>query len=324
MRLLLRDLLDGVSGAIKQIARETAREYRHTSRMLGHDRRSLLDLLVDADSAGSVFTRAGAAAHASTFRGLGPIYRPSHAEAAMAARRMVDEVKFTGDMAFDVLAANGVVRKMRSEDGELSVYKPTRGERLENMEWYYATRGAQTSREIAAYRLSEILGFGRIPPTARTRGVPGDDKRTGPGMIQQFVESKAARDDTRDYPLVQRQQMAILDYIMGAEDRNWANFRSVERGYDVDIVALDHGRCFPITDQPLEAKVRSPFVIGQVTGDSPLDPEVLAAVRDIDTYRLIAAWTDAGLEPKAIDGALARLVKVQELGDIPKDARWDF
>ncbi|MGI5217151.1 hypothetical protein [Nocardia sp. CA-290969] len=311
---VLKGVVGRLSRAVDLGARESARRYRRAVRHLDSGRRAL----VDVDSRGLGGTLAPGMLHGRPW-----VYRPSAAEAAMAGRRMVEPVEFTGKMVFDVLEARGIVRKMRSDDGALNIYKPTRGELTENVEWYWETRGAQTNREIAAYRFDEILGFGRIPPTARTQGVAGDDKTSGPGMIQQFVESTESR-DVVDYPRAQRHQLAVLDYVMGNRDRHWANFRTVERDGQPEIVAIDHGWCFPITEGPFEVPTKSPFVIERLIDDGPLDPDVLAAVRAVDTDKLRAAWDDAGLEPGAINGAFARLAKVQELGDIPKDARWDF
>lgn len=311
---VLRDVVARLSRAVDLGARESVRRYRQAVRNLDGGRRTL----VDADSAGLGGTLAPGMLHGRPW-----VYRPSAAEAAMASRRMVEPVEFTGKMVFDVLDARSVVRKMRSADGELNIYKPTRGELTENVEWYWETPGAQTSRELAAYRLDELLGFGRIPPTARTQGVAGADKASGPGMIQQFVESTESR-DVVDYPRVQQHQLAVLDYVMGNRDRHWGNFRTVEHGDRRDILAIDHGWSFPITESPFDVATKSPFVIKRLMDEDPLDADVLAAVRAIDMDKLHAAWDDAGLEPGAKNGALARLARIQELGDIPKDARWDF
>ena len=237
----------------------------------------------------------------------------------MAARRLVEEVEFTGDMAVDVAKSASLVRKVRSDDGELNIYKPIRGERLDGVKPYYAKTGAQTTREIAAYRLDELLGFGRIPPTARTAGKIGPDgKPVAPDMVQQFVESTQSL-ELAAYPRVQRQQMAVLDYILGAEDRHYGNFRTVGDGDQRNIVAVDHGRSFPSTHSPFGVPIRSDFVAEQILSKEPLDLSVLAAVKAVDPVKLTEALGDAGLDSLAIKGALARLAKLKEFGDIPKN-----
>ncbi|MBF6241453.1 hypothetical protein IU474_30900 [Nocardia otitidiscaviarum] len=246
-------------------------------------------------------------------------YRPSRAESAMAARRMTTPVDFVGDMRESVARSSTEVRKMRSDDGELNIYKPIHGEKYDSGLTFTHAPGSLTNREIAAYRVDEILGFGRIPPTARTDGAIGDDGRPlGPGMIQQFVESSRSR-PVADYPRVQQQQVGVLDYIIGSMDRHSGNYRTVDRGDHYDIVAIDHGRSFPMSTRPLEIAIDSDFVAAHK--GQPLEPEVLGAVRNVDTDLLRSALGDAGLHPNTIDGALTRLEKIRELGGIPADAR---
>ncbi|WP_040789548.1 hypothetical protein [Nocardia paucivorans] len=111
-------------------------------------------------------------------------YQPSAAETAMAERRLVGDVE-SNTLVGGGEAASATIRKMRSTDGAVNIYKPERGEDYDGLFHFRPYRGAQTDREIAAYRLDEILGFNRIPPTARTAGPPEPDgDRTGPGMIQ--------------------------------------------------------------------------------------------------------------------------------------------
>ncbi|MGW5387252.1 hypothetical protein [Nocardia sp. NPDC003963] len=249
-------------------------------------------------------------------------YRPSSTETAMAARRMTTEVEFTGDSRDIVANSSAAVHKVRSGDGEMNIYKPVDGELNEQHNVilpFIMSPGALTGREIAAYRIDEILGFGRVPPTARTDGFTGDDGRTrGPGMIQQFVESGPARALT-DYPLVQRQQVAVLDYIIGTLDRSAANFRTVERGDHRDLVAIDHGRSFPLAHPDhLRVEIDSPFVAEQ-RGDK-LEKEVFDALKSVDVDRLRAAIEDAGnIHRNAVDGAMARFAEVLRTGRIPAD-----
>ncbi|MGY2093658.1 hypothetical protein, partial [Nocardia gipuzkoensis] len=58
-------------------------------------------------------------------------YRPSDTESAMAARRLTTDVEFTGDMRGAVARSSTEVRKMRSEDDELNIYKPIHGEKFD-------------------------------------------------------------------------------------------------------------------------------------------------------------------------------------------------
>ncbi|MEY2566341.1 MAG: hypothetical protein QOE35_870, partial [Actinomycetota bacterium] len=62
----------------------------------------------------------------------------------------------------------------------LGVYKPLRGERPL---WDFP--GGLYQREVAAYRLSEALGWGVIPETV----LRDDDAPLGVGSVQRFVEA---------------------------------------------------------------------------------------------------------------------------------------
>ncbi|WP_327115305.1 phosphatidylinositol 4-kinase [Nocardia sp. NBC_01730] len=246
-------------------------------------------------------------------------YQPSAAESAMRARRLTTEVKFSGDMTHAVARSSTEVRKMRSDDGELNIYKPIHGETYDPHLPFIHAPGALTSREIAAYRVDEALGFGRVPPTARTDGVIGPDGTpSGPGMVQQFVDSEQAR-AVSDYPKVQQQQVGVLDYVIGMLDRHPGNYRTVDRGDHLDVVAIDHGRSFPVSTRPLEIGIDSDFVAAQ-KGER-LEADVLRAVKDVDMDRFRAALGDAGLHPNAVDGAVARLEKIRDLQMIPADVR---
>lgn len=244
-------------------------------------------------------------------------YQPSAAESAMRARRLTTDVGFDGDMREAVAKSSTTVRKMLSDDGQLNVYKPIDGEKYDAGLPFVHAPGALTSREIAAYRVDELLGFGRVPPTARTDGVIGPDGRPRPGMIQQFVESEPFR-PVGEYSRTQQQQVGVLDYIIGAMDRHPGNYRTVERGGQLEVVAIDHGRSFPLSTRPLEIEIDSDFVTAQ-KGER-LEDDVFRAVQNVDMDRFRAALGDAGLHDNAISGAVTRLEKIRELGMIPADA----
>ncbi|MEU1522281.1 hypothetical protein ABZ413_08775 [Nocardia rhamnosiphila] len=246
-------------------------------------------------------------------------YRPSVAEATMSGRRWDRDEAFDPEMLEHVReAASASIRKMRSTDGGTNIYKSEAGENYDGLFHFRPYRGAQTDREVAAYRLDEALGFGRIPPTARTNGVGGPDPHyTGPGMIQQFVESRPAEVITR-YQKRQQQQVAVLDYIMGNLDRRPANFRTVDRGNGtVDLLAIDHGRAFPESFDSLAVPMKSDFLAEWAREGKDLDPDVLAAVDRVDVDRLRVALLDAGLSENATTGALHRLEHLRALRKVP-------
>jgi hypothetical protein len=69
-------------------------------------------------------------------------------------------------------------------------------------------------------------------------------------MIRQFVDSTADVANVGACPRVQRQQVAFLDYIIGALDRHRRNYRTVDRGTHLVLVAIDHGLSFPMAAHP--------------------------------------------------------------------------
>ncbi|MEU4836973.1 hypothetical protein [Nocardia testacea] len=103
-------------------------------------------------------------------------------------------------------------------------------------------------------------------------------------------------------------------------DRRPRNYRTVDRGDHLDIVAIDHGQSFPEAPKPLEIEIGSDFVTEH--RGRQLEPDVLDALRNADADRLRAALEDAGnIHPNAIQGALERFEKVRELGRIPADTK---
>ncbi|MBN1661167.1 MAG: SCO1664 family protein [Anaerolineae bacterium] len=101
-------------------------------------------------------------------------------------------------------------------DGELStlaVYKPQRGERPL---WDFA-RGTLGTREVAAYLLSEALGWGLVPPTVAREG------SYGIGSVQLFIH---ARDDAHFFTIQhdpayadELRRLAAFDVVVNNADR---------------------------------------------------------------------------------------------------------
>ncbi|MFI5538468.1 LuxR C-terminal-related transcriptional regulator [Nocardia sp. NPDC051900] len=241
------------------------------------------------------------------------IYNPSDAEATMAARHLITDVDFP-----EKGYTSSVVRKMLSSDGKINIYKPEAGADKE-AESANPELDTYTANEVAAYRFSEIVGFGRIPATARTEGVSGPKDRSGPGMIQQFIDSTPGEAIDK-YSVVQQQQAAVIDATIGMMDRR-GNWRTVKRGDHRDLVLIDHAWSFPASTDPFDIEIDSPFVAAHKGEQHPLEPEVLEAMRNVDTNHLRAAFEDAGMHPSSADGAVARFVRIRDLGYIPDDIK---
>lgn len=206
--------------------------------------------------------------------------------------------------------------------------------------------GHLAARDVGTYRLDEALGFGRVPPTglldgpfgrgsnqhwifstrsypmlelARLRRHDAEMENRGPvppyATEYQRLENPertrlAIRAALQQYPRIQREQMAVLDYVIGNTDRHWNNFRTDRHG---GIVAIDNTLSFPEFPDPIFG-IRSDFV-AEFRGVA-LSPEVVDRVRAVDPEMLRAAWADAGIGDKAITGALERLQEIRDHGMI--------
>jgi uncharacterized repeat protein (TIGR03843 family) len=142
-----------------------------------------------------------------------------------------------------------------------AIYKPLKGERPL---WDFPSGLYQ--REVAAYRLSEAMGFGVIPPTVVVDGPFGD------GSLQLFIEADFEqhyftlyehRPDLHD----QFRTMAAFDVIANNTDRKAGH---VLIDADSHIWGIDQGLCFSA-----EPKLRT--VIWEFSGED-LPDEVRASV----------------------------------------------
>jgi uncharacterized repeat protein (TIGR03843 family) len=139
----------------------------------------------------------------------------------------------------------------------LGVYKPERGERPL---WDFP-RGLYR-RELAAWHLSQALGWGLVPPTLERDGPHG------PGSVQLFVPADfeqhyfTLREDTRHHDRLRR--ICAFDLIANNADRKSGHCLL---GEDGAIYAIDNGLCFHV-----EPKLRT--VIWEFGGE-PLPPALL-------------------------------------------------
>jgi conserved hypothetical protein len=115
-----------------------------------------------------------------------------------------------------------------------AIYKPTLGERpLDDF-----PDGTLARREVAAWHLSEVSGWGIVPPTILRDGPFGE------GMIQAFIETDPDVDVVamvvEDDPRLRR--MAVLDAVMNNTDRKGGHILPVDGGRHV--YGVDHGVTF--------------------------------------------------------------------------------
>lgn len=117
----------------------------------------------------------------------------------------------------------------------LAVWKPTRGEQP----LFDFPIGTLTRREVAAYLVSEVMGWGIVPPTLLRTGPHGE------GMIQQWIDVDPEIDIVGlvlgDDPRLRR--IAVFDAVVNNTDRKGGHLLPAPGGH---LYAVDHGVTFSI------------------------------------------------------------------------------
>ena len=155
---------------------------------------------------------------------------PSLEEAAelLATRELVVEgrLPWSSNLTFLVTVGDGPLR---------AVYKPGRGERSL---WDFP--GGLYRREVAAYALSEALGWGLVPPTVEV-----EDGPLGAGSVQLFVDADYEQHyftlfESGDFDC-QLRTICVFDVVANNADRKSGH---VLRSGDGHLWGIDHGLCF--------------------------------------------------------------------------------
>jgi uncharacterized repeat protein (TIGR03843 family) len=182
----------------------------------------------------------------------------------------------------------------------LAVYKPARGERPL---WDFPP--GLFTRELAAYLLSEALGWGLVPPTVRREGPYGE------GSVQLFVPADfeqhyfTLRENPTHHEWLKR--ICVFDLVANNADRKAGHCLLAPEG----VYAVDNGLCFHV-----EPKLRT--VIWDFGGE-PIPGGLLADMRGFLAAPLPAelAALLAPAERAALEGRAHALVKG---GRFPIDA----
>jgi uncharacterized repeat protein (TIGR03843 family) len=200
-------------------------------------------------------------------------------------------------------SSNGtyLVQLERGDEHAPAIYKPGRGERPL---WDFPE--ALWKREVAAYELSEQLGFGLVPTTVARHAAP-----MGPGSVQAFVPAQFAE---HYFTIREREELAgplrrlcAFDLVANSADRKGGHCLIDLAGR---IWAIDNGLTFHD-----EFKVRT--VLWDFAGE-PIPTDVAEAV---------ARLLDAGpgealcalLSPAELDAMLDRARAVLAGGHFPHD-----
>ncbi|WP_084958289.1 SCO1664 family protein [Thermoactinospora rubra] len=118
------------------------------------------------------------------------------------------------------------------------VYKPVRGERPL---WDFPD-GTLAAREVAAFEVSQAMGWRIVPPTVYRDGP------FGPGMCQLWIETEHEVDlmalvRSRN-PALRR--MAVFDAVVNNADRKGGHLLPMPDGH---VYGVDHGVCFAEEDK---------------------------------------------------------------------------
>jgi uncharacterized repeat protein (TIGR03843 family) len=179
-----------------------------------------------------------------------------------------------------------------------AIYKPLRGERP-----LWDFEPGLHRREVAAFRLSETLGIGAVPPTVLRSDAP-----LGEGSLQWFVDADHAehyftiaeqRPDLHD----QLRGIAVLDVVANNTDRKsghclLARDPSGDQARD-RVWAIDNGLCFAT-----DFKLRT--VIWEFAGEALSRAQVAA----------VAALADC------VPVEIAQLISPDEVDAMQRRARW--
>ncbi|MGZ4207478.1 MAG: SCO1664 family protein [Actinomycetota bacterium] len=195
---------------------------------------------------------------------------------------------------FAVTVAEGRVKM-------LAVYKPRAGE----MPLWDFPDGTLYRREIAAYELSEALGWGLVPPTLEREGPEGI------GSMQLFIQ----HDPTNHYLTLMPahadvfRRVALFDHVLNNADRK-SGHCLLEDGTG-RIWVVDHGVCF----HPLP-KLRT--VIWDFAGQ-PISADLAAALARADVA-VLEPWL-TGDEVEAARARIDGLLREGVFPNPPEDRR---
>lgn len=171
----------------------------------------------------------------------------------------------------------------------LAVWKPTAGERP----LFDFPIGTLTRREVAAYLVSEALGWDIVPATVLRDGPHGE------GMLQRWIDIDESADviDMVNGDDTRLRRIAVFDAVVNNTDRKAGHLLPVPGGH---LYAVDHGVTFS-----LEPKLRT--VLWAWEGE-PFATDELAGLEHV------AATLGTAAMPGPLARALAELLFVDEIG----------
>ncbi len=185
----------------------------------------------------------------------------------------------------------------------LAVYKPTRGERPL---WDFP-EASLARREVAAFVISQALGWALVPPT-----VYRPDGPFGAGSLQLFIDHDPEYHyfNLKEADRQRLRPVALFDLLINNADRKGSHLIF---GPDDHLWLIDHGICFHA-----ESKLRT--VIWDFAGEA-FPPELTADLLDfqqqLESERELYAALQPLLEAEEITALSARAAHLLKRGKFP-------
>jgi uncharacterized repeat protein (TIGR03843 family) len=183
------------------------------------------------------------------------------------------------------------------------VYKPVRGEQPL---WDFP-HGSLARREVAAYLVSEALGWNFVPPTILRKDGP-----LGSGSLQQYIDHDP-NDHYFNFEEKDRQRLravVIFDLLLNNADRKGGH---ILRDTQDDLWLIDHGLCFHSED-----KLRT--VVWDFSGEE-IPQDILSCVTRLTDQlkegELLYTELLKYLRPGEISALCTRARRVFEIGHFP-------
>ena len=220
------------------------------------------------------------------------------------------ETLLKGDISVDAQFLSGsnytFLGKLTYREEEFQVvYKPVRGEQPL---WDFAP-GSLAHREVAAYVLSEGLGWNLVPPTVYRRKAPA-----GPGSLQLYIEHDPNYHyfNFEDEDRQRLRPAALFDLISNNADRKGGH---ILKDADGQLWLIDQGLCFHTDD-----KLRT--VIWDFGGEM-IPPALIADLLRLDELLSpsggeLRVALELHIRPGEVSSLAARARRLVEMGCFPQ------
>jgi len=183
------------------------------------------------------------------------------------------------------------------------VYKPVRGEQPL---WDFP-HGSLARREVAAFLVSESLGWDLVPPTVLRKDGP-----LGSGSLQQYIQHDPNNHyfNMDDHDRQRLRPVVVFDLVLNNADRKGGHILRDDQDH---VWLIDHGLCFHAED-----KLRT--VVWDFSGEE-IPPEIMASVGElVDLLKENGLLHDElikYLRPGEVSSMLSRARRLCENGRFP-------